>query len=77
MNKINHPEHYNHGIECIKYIDSHGFNFALGNVIKYVTRAGHKGDAIEDLSKAKWYLDHEIQRLMLEREGNKCSMQDG
>lgn len=59
---INHPAHYTYGIiETIDYIDDKGFNFNLGNVIKYVTRAGHKLDALEDLKKARWYLDHEIQ----------------
>lgn len=60
---IHHPKHYkSEGIEPIQYIQSHGFNFALGNVIKYVTRAGKKpgSPAIEDLEKARQYLDFEI-----------------
>lgn len=62
---INHPSHYTTGkIECMDYIEDKGFDFALGNVIKYVTRAGRKTpDALVDLKKAKWYLDREIQRL--------------
>lgn len=61
---VSHPSHYTYGsIETIDYIDDKGFNFALGNVIKYVSRAGHKDDTLEDLKKARWYLDHEIARL--------------
>ena len=60
---INHPSHYNQGIETIDYIESWGMNFNTGNVIKYVTRAGYKNDQLEDLKKAMWYLDREIQRL--------------
>ncbi len=58
------PDHYkNHpsGIECIQ-ITEH-FNYCRGNAIKYLWRAGEKGDAIEDLRKARWYVDREIQRL--------------
>ena len=58
---INHPSHYTYGtIEAIDYINDKEFNFNLGNVIKYVTRAGHKDDALEDLKKAAWYLNREI-----------------
>lgn len=62
---VNHPKHYlGHpsGIECIT-ITRH-FNFNLGNVIKYVWRAGLKSpNALKDLKKARWYLDDEIKRL--------------
>ena|SRR5688500_14550639 len=61
---VNHPSHYNShpsGIECIM-ITEH-MNFCLGNVIKYCWRADAKGNAIEDLAKARWYLDREIERL--------------
>ena len=60
---INHPQHYNQGIEAIDYIESHKMNFNIGNVIKYVTRAKHKGTELQDLEKALWYLDREIKRL--------------
>ena len=73
--KVNHPEHYNWlksicGIEVID-IARH-LNFNLGNVIKYVLRAGHKSESgysdldkkIEDLQKARWYIDDEIKFLM-------------
>lgn len=62
MSNIN-PKHYTQhpsGIECIQ-ITEH-LNFCLGNAIKYIWRAGLKGDAIEDLQKAKWYIEREIKR---------------
>lgn len=55
MKQIDHPDYYNKGgIEAIAYIDAHELNFCLGNVIKYVTRAGHKDgeDTLDDLKKA-------------------------
>ena len=60
---INHPVHYTvhpSGIECIQ-ITEH-MNFNLGNSVKYIWRADLKGDAVEDLKKARWYLDREIAR---------------
>ena len=60
---VDHPSHYNQGIETIEYIESWSMNFNTGNVIKYVTRAGYKDNQLEDLKKAMWYLDREIQRL--------------
>lgn len=68
---VNHPEHYfgipvrcdkcGNAIECISVVRHQNFN--LGNVVKYIWRAGHKGDTIEDLKKARWYLEDEIRRL--------------
>ena len=60
---VNHPIHYNQGIEAIDYIESHKLSFCLGNVVKYITRAKHKGTELQDLKKASWYLDREIKRL--------------
>lgn len=60
---INHPIHYNQGIEAIDYIESHKLSFCLGNVVKYITRAKHKGTELQDLKKASWYLQREIERL--------------
>ena len=60
---INHPSHYNMGIETIEYIESGSMNFNTGNVIKYVTRAGYKNNQLEDLKKAMWYLQREIDRI--------------
>lgn len=61
---VNHPPHYTghaSGVECIE-ITEH-LNFCLGNAMKYLWRAGLKNDAIEDLKKARWYIDREIARL--------------
>lgn len=64
-NVIDHPSHYNRGkIEVIDFIEDQGLSFHLGNVIKYVTRAGSKGDKLEDLKKARWYLDRYINEVM-------------
>ena len=60
---VNHPEHYNKGIEAIDIIESWDLNFSLGNAIKYILRAPHKSNQIEDLKKAKWYVEREIERL--------------
>jgi hypothetical protein len=63
---INHPEHYgglDSTYEAIKVIDAWKLDFCLGNVIKYISRAGKKGSKLEDLRKAQWYLNHEIERL--------------
>jgi hypothetical protein len=63
---VNHPPHYKgaNGIETIDVIEAFGLGFHLGNTIKYVLRAGRKnGATLEDLKKARWYLDREIARL--------------
>lgn len=55
------PSHYTQGdIEVIDYIEDKKLGYRLGNVVKYVSRAGHKDDAIKDLKKASWYLNREI-----------------
>ncbi len=59
---VDHPPHYNHGIEVIDFIDSWDFNFTVGNIIKYVSRHKYKKDPLEDLKKAKWYLDRLIKK---------------
>jgi len=56
---------------AIKIIEAHNLNFGLGNVIKYVLRAGKKGDALQDLEKAKWYLEREITNLVICRDVNR------
>lgn len=65
---VNHPSHYTShpsGVECITITEHH--NFCVGNAMKYMWRAGLKGDTaekqLEDLKKARWYLDREIARL--------------
>ena len=61
---VHNPSHYKSGgIEVIDVIEAFELNFRLANVIKYVLRAGRKGDALEDLEKAAWYLDREIDKL--------------
>ena len=66
-NSINHPDHYggkDNTYEAIKIIEAYDLNFSLGNVIKYVLRAGKKSEnAIEDLEKAKWYVQRQIEFL--------------
>jgi Protein of unknwon function (DUF3310) len=60
---VNNPKHYTShpsGIDCIQITEHMGF--CLGNAIKYVWRADLKGDAIEDLEKAVWYIRREIER---------------
>ncbi|ARW48098.1 DUF3310 domain-containing protein [Acetobacter pasteurianus] len=60
---INHPSHYTthpSGIECIQITEHMGFN--LGNAIKYIWRADLKGNALEDLEKAAWYIQRELQK---------------
>jgi hypothetical protein len=67
-NNVDHPKHYggeNNPYEVIKVIEAWNLDkdFNLGNVIKYVARADHKGKNVEDLEKARWYLDRKIKRL--------------
>ena len=62
---VNHPPHYKQhpsGVECIEVTEH--FNFCLGNAIKYIWRADLKHDAVEDLQKAAWYINKEIERRM-------------
>ena len=61
---VEKPEHYNQGIEVIDVIEDYKLNYHLGNVIKYICRAKFKGKELEDLKKAKWYLDREIERKL-------------
>ena len=76
MDKIN-PDHYKGnkaGIQAIDVIEIFDLNFSRGNAIKYILRAGRKSEKgyeqtikeVEDLEKAKWYIDHEINRLKKE-----------
>lgn len=60
---VDHPAHYTShpsSIECIQVTEHMGFN--LGNAVKYIWRADLKADAIEDLKKAKWYIERELQK---------------
>ena len=58
---VNHPPHYKvGGIETIDFIEAKGLDYHLGNVIKYISRANHKGSKLENLKKAQWYLSRAI-----------------
>lgn len=61
---VNHPRHYTEhpsGVECIQITEHMGFN--LGNAVKYIWRADLKGKQVEDLKKAVWYINREIERI--------------
>jgi hypothetical protein len=61
---VNNPTHYTvGGIETIDFIEAKKLGYNLGNVVKYLTRADHKGNKLEDLRKAQWYLTREINSL--------------
>ena len=61
---VNHPAHYTAGgIETIDFIEAKKLGYNLGNVVKYITRSGLKGNQLEDLRKAQWYLSREIATL--------------
>jgi hypothetical protein len=61
---VNHPPHYTAGgIETIDFIEAKQLGYNLGNVVKYVSRSTLKGDQLENLKKAQWYLNREIKQL--------------
>jgi hypothetical protein len=60
---INHPAHYTHGrIETIDVIEDWQLGYHLGNAVKYISRCNHKGQKVQDLRKAIWYIEREILR---------------
>ena len=62
--RVDHPSHYNHGkIEVIDFIEDQKLGFALGNAVKYICRCRYKDNMLEDLKKARWYIDHCIKEL--------------
>jgi hypothetical protein len=71
MDQVNHPKHYggeDNPYEAIKVIDAWEADFYIGNLLKYVCRAGKKGGKeLDDLKKAKWYLDRKIEKLNNDR----------
>ena len=72
MDNVNHPAHYggaDNAYEAIKVIEAWNLDFCLGNVVKYISRAGKKegNSLIQDLEKAKWYLERRIQELKNEQ----------
>lgn len=63
--RVDHPAHYGgaeNAYEAIKVIEAWSLGFCLGNAVKYICRAGRKDDALEDLRKAAWYLQREINQ---------------
>ena len=63
--QVNHPNHYggeNNLYEAIKVIEAWGLGFCLGNTVKYISRAGKKDSELQDLKKAAWYLNREIEK---------------
>ena len=61
---VDHPEHYQaNGIEAIDVIEGFNLNFNLGNAIKYILRSDKKGNKKQDLEKAVWYLNREIEKF--------------
>jgi hypothetical protein len=64
--EIKHPKHYTQGIECWDYIVSHDMSYLEGNIVKYVTRYKHK-NGLQDLKKAKQYLDKLIEKVTKEQ----------
>ena len=67
---VNHPPHYTahpSGVECIDVVEHMGFN--VGNAIKYLWRADHKGAPLEDLKKSLWYIQREIAKREREASG--------
>jgi len=68
--KVNHPNHYggeNNPYEAIKVIEAWDLGFNLGNTVKYISRVGKKINTLEDLEKASWYINREINKLKNER----------
>ena len=63
VDMVNSPKHYTAGgIETYDFIAAKGLSYELGNVVKYITRADHKGNRLQDLKKAQWYLNAAISR---------------
>jgi hypothetical protein len=63
---VNHPAHYggaDNPYEAIKVIEAWGLGFCLGNAVKYIARAGKKDATVQDLKKARWYIDRAISNL--------------
>jgi hypothetical protein len=76
MSQVNHPAHYggaNNDYETIKVIEAWQLDFCLGNALKYISRAGKKEDMIQDLKKAKWYIDRKIYQFEPTKESETVS----
>lgn len=73
---VNNPSHYggaDNPYEAIKVIDAWDLNFNLGNTVKYIARCGKKDDELQELEKAAWYLNNEIQKRKAQKEKIKLS----
>jgi len=71
---VNHPPHYTFGtIEVIEVIEDWDLGYHLGNAVKYIARSPHKGDEIQDLHKARWYLNRHIDNLEKQHAGSADS----
>lgn len=70
FDSVNRPKHYCQGRQHqpIDVIEDWGLDYHLGNAVKYIARAGRKGDAVEDLEKAIWYIQREIRNIIREEE---------
>lgn len=65
---VNHPAHYTQGkLEVIDFIEDQQLEFHEANAVKYVARAEHKGNRVQDLKKSVWYLNRKIQKLEAEQ----------
>ena len=72
VDMVNHPPHYRRGgMEVIDVIEAFGLGFALGNAVKYILRAGRKGNRLEDLKKARFYVEREIAHEEKQRAAEK------
>ncbi len=72
--EVNHPDHYGGGdnpYEAIKVIEAWRLGFHLGNSVKYICRAGKKGNVLRDLKKAEWYLQRKIAQLESQSENKR------
>ena len=70
---VDHPQHYggkDNPYEAIKVIEAWNLGFCLGNTLKYISRAGKKDATIQELEKARWYLDREIEKLKVDGKEN-------
>ena len=76
MEQVNHPPHYggdNNQYEAIKVIEAWNLDFCLGNAVKYIARAGKKEDMVQDLRKAKWYIERKIYQCEPTKESETIS----
>jgi len=73
---VNHPNHYggkDNLYEAIKVIEAWDLGFNLGNTVKYISRAGKKINTLEDLEKASWYINREINKLKKLKNGRSTN----